>query len=204
MQKRGIITAAVLFNQPLGLGNGITEVPCKLFKRNTIDVGTHVFEHLSGNAFLGGVISQVVFGAGIRVICRIKPVLGYNDEGNPETADWEIKYLVEHGIDFQAFCVFPDKSDAPLKMDETAHLYDGFMNPKYSDMSHFAVIWEAAAGKKPTNMEAWKKYFVPYFNVKRISDSDVKCCRLEREADSQISALTRSTRPDLWKSIISA
>ncbi len=93
----------------------------------------------------------------------IKPVLGYYDEGNPETADWEIKYLVEHGIDFQAFCVFPDKSDAPLKMDETAHLYDGFMNAKYSDMSHFAVIWEAAAGKKPTNMEAWKKYFVPYF-----------------------------------------
>ena len=29
-------------------------------------------------------------------------VLGYYDEGIPETADWEIKYMVEHGIDFQA------------------------------------------------------------------------------------------------------
>ncbi len=93
----------------------------------------------------------------------IRPVLGYYDEGNPETADWEIKYLVEHGIDFQAFCVFPDKADAPLKMDETAHLYDGFMNAKYADMSHFSVIWEASAGQKPKTMEAWKTYFVPYF-----------------------------------------
>ncbi|MGN1121787.1 MAG: S-layer homology domain-containing protein, partial [Eubacteriales bacterium] len=36
----------------------------------------------------------------------IRPLLGYYDETVPETADWEIKYMVEHGIDFQAFCVF--------------------------------------------------------------------------------------------------
>ena len=35
-----------------------------------------------------------------------QPVLGYYDEGSAETADWEIKYMTEHGIDFQAFCVF--------------------------------------------------------------------------------------------------
>lgn len=38
VQKRGIIAAAVLFNQPFSLGYGITEIPCQLFERNAIDV----------------------------------------------------------------------------------------------------------------------------------------------------------------------
>ncbi|MEG2380848.1 MAG: hypothetical protein RSB38_04055, partial [Oscillospiraceae bacterium] len=35
-----------------------------------------------------------------------KPVLGFYDEGSPEVADWEIKYMVEHGVDFQWYCWF--------------------------------------------------------------------------------------------------
>ena len=91
-----------------------------------------------------------------------KPVLGYYDETVPETADWEIKYMVEHGIDFQAFCVFANSSDGPLKM-EANHLHDGFMNAKYSDKMKFSLIWEAANASSPASMEAWKTYYVPYF-----------------------------------------
>ncbi|MBQ8759592.1 MAG: S-layer homology domain-containing protein, partial [Clostridia bacterium] len=91
--------------------------------------------------------------------------LGYYDEGNPETADWEIKYLVEHGIDFQAFCVFFGNLGGVQKLSGSGagHLYDGFMNAKYSDLAKFCIIWEASSGGAPASMEEWKTHFVPYF-----------------------------------------
>ena len=91
-----------------------------------------------------------------------QPVLGYYDEGVAETADWEIKYLVEHGIDFQAFCVYFGSQSGVQRLSAT-HLYDGFMNAKYSDMTNFCIIWEAANASSPNSMEAWKNDYVPYF-----------------------------------------
>ena len=90
-----------------------------------------------------------------------QPVLGYYDEGNPETADWEIKYLLEHGVDFQAFCVYFGNRASAEQL-EAYHLYDGFMNAKYSDMTKFAIIWEAAGGQCPANMAVFKNSYVPY------------------------------------------
>ena len=90
------------------------------------------------------------------------PVLGYYDEGLPETADWEIKYIVEHGIDFQAFCIYMGGSNTPQRP-AADHLYDGFMNAKYSDLTKFCVIWECANAGSPTSMEEWEKNYVPYF-----------------------------------------
>lgn len=90
-----------------------------------------------------------------------QPVIGYYDEGIPETADWEIKYLLEHGVDFQAFCVFFGNR-AKAEQLEAYHLYDGFMNAKYSHMTKFAVIWEAAGGEVPANMGIFKDSYVPY------------------------------------------
>ena len=90
------------------------------------------------------------------------PVLGYYDEGNSETADWEIKYIVEHGIDFQAFCIYANSTNGPQRYSAT-HLYDGFMNAKYSDMTKFCVIWETANASSPDSFDSWKNYYVPYF-----------------------------------------
>ena len=92
-----------------------------------------------------------------------RPVLGYYDEGSPETADWEIKYLVEHGVDFQAFCWFPDKANAPLKdLPNSKHLHNGFMNAKYSELSKYCLLYEAKNSVLPAGIEAWKEYWVPY------------------------------------------
>lgn len=89
----------------------------------------------------------------------LKPVLGYYDEGTPEAADWEIKYMVEHGIDFQAVCWYPTLVDGVLK-GENEHLYDGYMFAEYSNMMKYALIWEAS-GTNPTLAEFNTKY-VPY------------------------------------------
>ena len=88
--------------------------------------------------------------------------LGYYDEGNPETADWEIKYTLEHGIDFQAFCVFFGNLGGVQKL-SADHLFNGFMNAKYADMAKFCIIWEATSGGAPASLEEWKTFFVPYF-----------------------------------------
>lgn len=101
-----------------------------------------------------------------------EPVLGYYDEGNPESADWEIKYMVEHGIDFQSFCWFPDQKNAPLKELECRYaLHDGYMNAEYSDKMKYCLIWECANAKTPDGMDSWKKYYVPYLIENYFKDS---------------------------------
>ena len=94
----------------------------------------------------------------------VRPVLGYYDEGSPETADWELKYQLEHGIDFQAFCVYYNTGDStPLRPSNYInHLYDGYMNAKYSDLSHFAMLWECNA-QTPNSEAIWENVYVPYF-----------------------------------------
>ena len=102
----------------------------------------------------------------------IRPVLGYYDEGNPETADWEIKYLVEHGIDFQAFCVYFTKKNGSVCLNNDAypHLYEGFMNAKYADMTKFCAIIEAANAASASSLEEWKSAYVPYILENLIKD----------------------------------
>ena len=93
----------------------------------------------------------------------IKPVLGYYDEGSPETADWEIKYMVEHGIDFQAVCFYAQENNAPLTTRHGYQLDRGFKYAKYSDMMKYCLTWESANALYPLDMNAWKTYYVPYF-----------------------------------------
>ncbi len=91
-----------------------------------------------------------------------EPYMGYYDEGNPETADWEIKYMVEHGIDFQAFCWFSFGNDYIKGQVHDTHLHEGYKNAEYSDYMSYALLLEFANSQKPTSLEAWEKYNVPY------------------------------------------
>lgn len=91
----------------------------------------------------------------------LKPVLGYYDENLTETADWEIKYMAEHGIDFQAFCWYASSSYEPLNP-SAKHLDRAFANAKYSDKMKFCLLWEAANGSVPSTVDAFKNYYVPY------------------------------------------
>ena len=91
----------------------------------------------------------------------LKPVLGYYDENLTETADWEIKYMTEHGIDFQAFCWYASSGNGALAP-SAKHLNRAFVNAKYSDKMKFCLLWEAANGSFPTTVDAFKNYYVPF------------------------------------------
>ncbi len=93
-----------------------------------------------------------------------EPVLGFYDEGLPETADWELKFMAEHGVDFQLYCWYSAEGNAPIRRTQLASaIHGGHMLAKYSDKVKLALLWEAAAGAKPKGFEGFKKYFVPYW-----------------------------------------
>ncbi|WP_138752229.1 Ig-like domain-containing protein [Paenibacillus sinopodophylli] len=94
-----------------------------------------------------------------------EPYLGYYDEGNPETADWEIKWMVEHGIDYQVSCWFrPTFGDGVPIKEPYLHnsLHDGFFNAKYSNQTKFAIMWENGASKAKDS-EDFRTNIVPYW-----------------------------------------
>lgn len=102
---------------------------------------------------------------------EVRPVLGYYDEDNSEVADWEIKFMAEHGVDYQAICWYGSSSNSPIKSTRYGGGLDkGFLNAKYSNYMDFAILWEAANAAIPQNMDAWKNYFVPYWMDYYLSD----------------------------------
>lgn len=101
----------------------------------------------------------------------MKPVLGYYDEGLPESADWENKFMAEHGIDFQAFCWYANQSDAPMKSTGlSAQLDEAYLNSKYGDDVKFCLLWEAANASRPADSDAFRNYYVPYWIENYFSD----------------------------------
>ena len=92
------------------------------------------------------------------------PYLGYYDEGSPEVADWEIKWMAEHGIDFEYYCWYRSgKAGEPIELtDHSEAIHDGFMHAKYSDSMKFAIFYENA-NSLATNMTDFKTNIVPYW-----------------------------------------
>ncbi len=102
---------------------------------------------------------------------EITPVLGYYDEGLPEVADWEIKFLTEHGYDFPHYCWFMGGGNAPIKETPLSDaVVDGYMNAKYSDMMSMMIMWENANCTK-TNSSFFYNYVWPYWCEWFFSDS---------------------------------
>ena len=71
------------------------------------------------------------------------PVLGYYDEGDPEVSDWEIKFAVEHGINFFVPVWYRQKDNLGKPVRPLyEHWINGFLQSRYAHMSKFAILWE--------------------------------------------------------------
>ncbi|MBE6572243.1 MAG: hypothetical protein E7656_08350 [Ruminococcaceae bacterium] len=76
------------------------------------------------------------------------PLMGYYDEENPEVADWEIKWAIEHGINCFIHCWYRRRENMgkPVTVDSLrcAHaLHDAFFHSKYQQLMNFAIMYEA-------------------------------------------------------------
>ena len=65
-----------------------------------------------------------------------KPVLGWYDESNPETIDWQIKWAVEHGVSFFLVDWYWSAGNTHLM-----HWLEGFDKAKYRDQLDWAIMW---------------------------------------------------------------
>jgi hypothetical protein len=73
-----------------------------------------------------------------------KPVLGWYDEGDPEVTDWEVTYLLDHGISFAMVCWYRELGNhgRPVKPWLGHWLHDGLFRSRYGEKLRFALMWE--------------------------------------------------------------
>ena len=90
------------------------------------------------------------------------PIIGCYDEGNPEVADWEIKFLVEHGIRFVAPCWYrpgSGKGLGPMKAEAIG--LRGYQRAKFASAIHYALIIETA-NAPVRSLADWRDTVVPF------------------------------------------
>ena len=82
-----------------------------------------------------------------------EPLLGWYDEYSSETADWEINWMLENGVNFQLWCVYANEgssadgtSSIPWRLDTVRNgvKANAYFGAKYSDMLPFSIILENA------------------------------------------------------------
>jgi hypothetical protein len=66
-----------------------------------------------------------------------KPVLGWYREGDPQVADWHIKWAVEHGITFFAYDWYWSQGARQLEH----ALHDGYFKARYRHLLKFCLLW---------------------------------------------------------------
>ena len=82
-----------------------------------------------------------------------KPVLGWYDESNPEVADWQIKWAVEHGVKF--FMVDWYWSDGHRQLEHWLH--DAYMNARHRKYLKWCVMWANHNSPNTHSLEDWRK-----------------------------------------------
>ncbi len=70
------------------------------------------------------------------------PALGFYREGDPEVADWHVKWAVENGISFFMYDWYWRDGHIDLE----SGLEDGYLKAKYRDYLKFCVMWANHAG----------------------------------------------------------
>ena len=70
------------------------------------------------------------------------PALGFYSQENPEVADWETKWAVEHGVSFFIYCWYRASQGEPVKMRFGSAIHDSLLKSKYMDKIKFTIMWE--------------------------------------------------------------
>jgi hypothetical protein len=69
------------------------------------------------------------------------PALGFYDQANPEVADWETKWAVEHGINFFVYCWYrAGKTDTVETKYSSA--IEALLKSRYANQFKFTIMWE--------------------------------------------------------------
>ncbi|GAB4136812.1 MAG: hypothetical protein Kow0040_23060 [Thermogutta sp.] len=70
------------------------------------------------------------------------PALGFYCQENPEVADWETKWAVEHGISFFLYCWYRASQGRPVETRYSSAIHDALFHSRFQDKIRFAIMWE--------------------------------------------------------------
>ena len=73
------------------------------------------------------------------------PALGLYAQNEPEVADWETKWAVEHGISFFVYCWYRDGQGGAVKTRFGSAIHDGLFRSRFADRMTFSLMWENQA-----------------------------------------------------------
>lgn len=110
------------------------------------------------------------------------PYLGYYDEGLEEVADWENKWMAEHGVDFTHICWYAPVNNVnqPIKTPRNMEaLHRGYMNSRYGDYVDFSIMLENNTGAH-TSYSNFIEYVWPYWVEYYFKDD--RYARIENKA----------------------
>ena len=94
-----------------------------------------------------------------------KTLLGWYDEGDPEAADWEIKYAAEHGINNFMYCWYrPDTGGGPIKetnLDD--QMWEGYFNAEYKELLNFSIMFTNHSPTRIYSEQDMLENLMPYW-----------------------------------------
>ena len=71
------------------------------------------------------------------------PALGIYSQDNPEIADWETKWAVEHGISFFIYCWYRTSQGGPVTTKYEKSVFDdALFRSRYGDQMKITLMWE--------------------------------------------------------------
>jgi hypothetical protein len=94
-----------------------------------------------------------------------KPILGWYDESDPEVADWEIKWALEHGIKSFMYCWYrPNITYKPFKQGRNEdQLWEGYFNSAFKKDLKFTVMLTNHATSNVGSSDDMLDNIMPYF-----------------------------------------
>jgi hypothetical protein len=120
--------------------------------RSDIDVGVYYFPGWHSWSRW-----QPIFGFPGR-----KPVLGWYDEANPECADWQIKWAVEHGVRFFMVDWYWDRGNRHLEH----WLHQAYAKARYRSHLQWAIMWANHNAPGSHSKEDWRRvtqYWIDHY-----------------------------------------
>ena len=94
------------------------------------------------------------------------PALGIYSQDNPELADWETKWAVEHGVSFFIYCWYRTSQGGPVTtMFEQSIFDDALFKSRFEKQMKFTIMWEnqrrGVAGI--SDMDDLRENLMPYW-----------------------------------------
>ena len=94
-----------------------------------------------------------------------KPVLGWYDEGDPVVADWETKFMLEHGISSKMYCWYRNPGNSGLIKESgmSSELWEGYMKSEYRDQLNFVISFTNHGARDIYGYDDFVNNLVPYW-----------------------------------------